>query len=475
MLEENQEERAIKLEKPSGGVSIRVIGAVAIAIAILLAFFAFSLAGYVADVRDTAVASEQRYVECSEAVDELQAASDFLTTQARMFVTTGRRDCMDAYLDEINVANRRGNAVKVLKSNFNEDHEASAALEEALKSSDKLAKNELSAMRLAAEYYGITDLPEKVANASISAYETASSSATKLDVAKELVLGTKYDEAKTTIKEEVNASAQALLEDLNSQLDNSNILVQNLLFQLRIAIALLLCIVMILVLVLLMYVLKPLDRYIKRIEVNGPLEADGSYELRYLANAYNAMYEDNSKRIEQLRALSERDPLTGISNRNGYDNFLAKHTRNIALLLIDVDNFKEFNQVYGRDTGDAVLKKLADAMSTAFRSTDFPCRIESDLFAVIMTNMNAELRDAVTGKIDLVNSMLADDSDDLPLVTISVGAAFSAEGMNDRDIYRAADVALRMVQQSGRNGIAFYGESYEGESSEIGNNEENAS
>ena len=142
----------------------------------------------------------------------------------------------------------------------------------------------------------------------------------------------------------------------------------------------------------------------------------------------------------------------------GYDNFLATHTRNIALLLIDIDNFKEFNRVYGRETGNAVMVKLARALSTAFRSTDFPCRIESDMFAVVMTNMDAGLRDAVSSKIGLVNSILADDSDDLPLITLSVGVAFSTEGMNDRDIYEAAESALEQAVEQGRNRIAFYGE-----------------
>jgi len=102
--------------------------------------------------------------------------------------------------------------------------------------------------------------------------------------------------------------------------------------------------------------------------------------------------------------------------------------------------------------------KLANALSEAFRSTDFPCRIDSDLFAVIMTNMNANLREAVTRKIALVNSIMADDSDDLPLVTFTVGAAFSAEGMTDHDIYAAAEEALAFAQNSGKNCIAFYGE-----------------
>lgn len=459
-MPETTEAKSDGLKKTYGGISMRIIGALAIIIAILLAFFAFSMAGYLTDIRADIEQNEQRYVECSRAVNELQSASDYLTTQTRMFVNTGRMACIESYMEELTSTNRRGNAVATLKASFSQDEPAVAELELALESSDELAQSELMAMKLAAEYYGITDLPDIIANVAVDSYVQNADRNALLDTAKELVLGKDYDKRKEAIQANVKASSDALLAELNDELDESNTTMQNLLFQLRIAVALLLCVVMILVLVLLMYVLKPLSRFIKRIEKNEALEPDGAYELRYLADAYNTMYENNNKRIEQLRASAERDPLTGISNRSGYDHFLSKHTKDVALLLIDVDNFKDFNTVYGHDTGDAVLKKLADAICTAFRSTDYPCRIESDKFAVIMTNMNTDLRETVETKIELVNSILADDSDDLPLITISAGAAFSAEGMDEQDIYRAADSALRQVQQNGYNGLAFYGESY---------------
>lgn len=442
-----------------GGISIRIISAVAIVIAILLALFAFSLAGFIADAKDVAETDENRYVACSNAIDDLEDASDYLTTQARMFVVTGNRAGMDAYLEELYVTDRRGHAVELLRSSFSSDVQAAADLQAALKASDELAESELVAMRLAADYYGIADVPPVIAKSSAVAGEEDMTPDQKIETARTLMLGDDYQQAKATIKANVEASSAALLDELNVELDANNALIQNLLLQLRIAVALLLCVVMVLVLVLLMYVLKPLSNYIKSIERSEPLAASGSYELRYLANAYNTMYEDNSKRIKQLREFAERDPLTGIANRNGYDNFLAKHTRSIALILIDIDNFKEFNKVYGRDTGNAVMMKLANALITAFRSTDFPCRIESDKFAVIMTNMSAGLRESITDKIGLVNAILADDSDDLPLITLSVGAAFSTEGMSDHDIYDAAETALVQAQQNGRNRLVFYGES----------------
>lgn len=458
-MKKNQREEA----KKNGGVSIRVIGIITIAIAVGLAFYAFALTGYIGEAEGAVASSEKNSVECGNAINDLQAASDYLTTEARLFVVTGRKECLDNYIKEYSVTNRRGKAVDVLRSNQSADVEAVAALEEALAASNGLAQSELAAMRLAADYYGITDLPDEVANANTEVYRSTPDKNAKLELAKNLMLAETYDTAKNNISAKVEESSTALLDRLNTTLEENKNVVQNLLFQLSIVVALLLCIIMVFVLALFMYILKPLGRYVEHLKAGEALEPDGAYELHYLANAYNVIYEDNNKRIEQLRMYAEQDPLTGISNRGGYDSFLATHTRNIALLLIDIDNFREFNAVYGHDTGDAVLIKLAESLTMAFRSTDFPCRIEGDRFAVVMTNMNPGLRDAILQKVELVNSALADDTAELPAVTLSVGAAFSTEGMDDRDIYHAASDALHQAKQANSSEVFFYGEGAAGE------------
>ena len=444
--------------KKSGGVSIRLVGIVTTIIAIALAFIAFTLSGKLADAELEATSNQSRYIDCSAAISDLQAASDDLTTQARMFVVTGRREYLDAYINELVVNNKRGKSVDVLEANLTENQEAVSELKKALGASNTLAQKELAAMRLVAEYYKLDDLPQEVATADISQLQTEPQGEARLEAAQELVLGEDYDATKKEVLANVKASSLALLAQLNADLDESKNSIQALLFQLRVVVALLLCIIMVFVLALFMYVLKPLGQYVERLNNGDALEPDGAYELHYLANAYNAIYEDNNERIEHLREHAEHDSLTGISNRVGYDSFLATHTRNIALLLIDIDGFREFNNVYGNDTGDAVLVKLGEALSAAFRSTDFPCRIEGDLFAVVMTNMGNESRGAILSKMEIVNSILADDSTDLPAVTLSVGAAFSTEGMTDQDIYNAARSALRHAKDTKPGSVCIYGE-----------------
>jgi diguanylate cyclase (GGDEF)-like protein len=445
-------------EKTSSGISIRVIGGITVLIAVMLAFFAFTLAERVDETQATVAAGEKRYMECASAIDDLQMTSDFLTTQVRMYVVMGKRDNLDAYLNEIDVTNRRAKDVEVLRSGLSSKSDAATALEKALADSDALAKTELVALKLAAEHYGLKEMPSALSRVDADVYKRDGDGRSDIKVARSLVLGENYERAKEAIRTDVAASSSALLGSLEEDMDTNEALMQSLLFQLRVSVALLLCVIMVLVLALFLYVLKPLGSYITRIRGNEPLEVDGAFELRYLAEAYNQMYEDNAKRIEQLRAFAERDPLTGISNRSGYDGFLATHTRDIALLLININNFKDYNAVYGRDVGDAVLVRLANALVDAFRSTDFPCRIENDEFAVVMTNMSGDLRAVIENKIDRVNALLASSAEELPVVTLSVGAAFSTEGMDDKDIYRAASSALISAKNSGANSIVFYGE-----------------
>lgn len=454
----SMKENKTKKTRVGGGISIRAVSGIVTFVAVLLAFYAFTLASRVDNAQTMVSADERRYLECSEAINDLQTTSDFLTSQARSYVATGRREYLDAYINEIEVTNRRGKALEVLRSTFSVEDKAAKALEQALAASDALAKTELVAMKLAAGHYGLQDLPEKVKNANVDEFQGEGGEKGTIDVAMSLVLDGNYDTAKHEIQSKVESSSNVLLIGLDAELTSNEALVQNLLFQLRVSVALLLCVIMVLVLALLMYVIKPLGNYVKRISNNEPLDSDGAYELHYLANAYNAVYEDNAKRIEQLRTFAERDPLTGISNRSGYDNFLATHTRDIVLLLIDIDNFADYNAVYGHDAGDAVLIRLAGALSEAFRSTDFPCRVESDTFAVVMTNMNTDLRNVIVNKIEYVNAILSNDAEDLPLVTLSVGAAFSTEGMSDKDIFYAADAALQDAKRSESNSIVFYGE-----------------
>lgn len=144
-------------------------------------------------------------------------------------------------------------------------------------------------------------------------------------------------------------------------------------------------------------------------------------------------------------------------NRRSFDQILSlyeKDRSSFALILADVDVFKQINDTCGHDTGDRILKRVAALLHTAFRSTDCVCRIGGDEFAVIMVDMSRELYYTITDKIAEINGLLAVPEDGLPAVSLSAGVAFSDENGFCGSLFRAADSALYTAKAHGRCGCS---------------------
>lgn len=144
-------------------------------------------------------------------------------------------------------------------------------------------------------------------------------------------------------------------------------------------------------------------------------------------------------------------------NRRSFDQILSlyeKDRSSFALILADVDVFKQINDTCGHDTGDRILKRVAALLHTTFRSTDYVCRIGGDEFAVIMVDMSRELYYTITDKIAEINGLLAVPEDGLPAVSLSAGVAFSDENGFCGSLFRAADSALYTAKAHGRCGCS---------------------
>jgi diguanylate cyclase (GGDEF)-like protein len=100
---------------------------------------------------------------------------------------------------------------------------------------------------------------------------------------------------------------------------------------------------------------------------------------------------DNARRFQEARQLADLDGLTGLYNRRTFHETLARevarahrYDRRLALVLVDLDDFKTINDRIGHLAGDAVLADAAERMREVVRSADVPCRIGGDEFAVIL-------------------------------------------------------------------------------------------
>jgi len=175
----------------------------------------------------------------------------------------------------------------------------------------------------------------------------------------------------------------------------------------------------------------------------------------FLAKVLLRAYADQ----QRLAALSVQDPLTGLYNRRGILSHLAqwlawsaRYDRPVAVLLVDVDRFKEVNDGFGHPAGDAVLTAIAEALRGSVRNSDLVGRFGGDEFLVLAPETSAVDLDRVTERLLADVRAVKVEGVDLP-VTVSVGAAWSPGGlrMGSEAVIAAADGSLYEAKSAGRD------------------------
>ena len=442
------------------GVSMQKLNlfmaAMTLVISVLLLFASYKTAsGY----RSMQHATE-RYIDKQHRAFDLQISSDYLTEQVRCFTVTGERVYLDNYFEEAYVTRRRDKALEALAEDM-ADSEAYRSLTLAMSRSVTLMNREYYAMRLTVEAFGydLADFPAEVQDVTISAATEALPPEKKAELARSMVFDDSYHKQKEAISASMQNCLDALVDITDQEMGGSSEELRQLLRTEQWLIFIMIVVVLSIVLLTFLLVISPLLRAVIKIRADQPLPVVGSYEFRFLARTYNLMYEANRESKEQLAFEATHDQLTGLYNRSGFE-FLRKNVDfgNAALLLFDVDKFKGINDGNGHDIGDQVLKKVASVVRGSFRSGDYLCRIGGDEFAAIMVASGRSNTSLVRGKINYINKLLADTSDDLPPVSISCGVAFGSPELDVREIYKHADLALYSVKGTGGHGCAFYDE-----------------
>lgn len=171
---------------------------------------------------------------------------------------------------------------------------------------------------------------------------------------------------------------------------------------------------------------------------------------------------------DELKKLSMHDGLTRIPNRRYFDEIYEKtykeavrESKSLAIMMIDVDHFKNFNDHYGHAQGDECLIKIADALQkTLKRPSDFVARYGGEEFVVLLDGVDEEGMKTVAE--NLVNSVRKLNiphafSSAAPYVTISVGAAFSRAPLDKKkELLKRADEAMYRSKESGRDRYTCY-------------------
>lgn len=161
----------------------------------------------------------------------------------------------------------------------------------------------------------------------------------------------------------------------------------------------------------------------------------------------------------RLRHLADHDALTGLLNRRAFEEALDAHVARVrrygaagALLLLDLDGFKDVNDTHGHHAGDALLVRVADTLGVRLRETDVLARLGGDEFAVLLPMESAQAAELVArALVDVVRGLDAD-------VTASVGVAVVADGdVTAEGLMIDADRAMYAAKGAGRDGVRIHG------------------
>jgi diguanylate cyclase (GGDEF)-like protein len=188
-------------------------------------------------------------------------------------------------------------------------------------------------------------------------------------------------------------------------------------------------------------------------------------EVALLSNSLTALLERLRQNERRFRTLALRDPLTGLPNRTLFRDRLRQavaHSRrtkrSAALLILDLDRFKDVNDTFGHPTGDRLLAEAARRLTSCLRQTDTVARLGGDEFAVILSELQRETDASILAQkavAQLARPFHFDGQD--VHVGASVGIAIcNAGGTNPDQLLRHADLALYSAKASGGRDFDFF-------------------
>jgi diguanylate cyclase (GGDEF)-like protein len=174
----------------------------------------------------------------------------------------------------------------------------------------------------------------------------------------------------------------------------------------------------------------------------------------------------NLKLRQLLRNQSIRDPLTGLYNRRYLEESLNRELqrakragRNVSLVMLDLDHFKHFNDTFGHQVGDILLKEVAGVIKSRVRAGDLPCRYGGEEFSLIVAEVDTEGTQKCVESIreSIKHLSLHHRGQTLGTITVSAGiATYPTHADNSEDLVRAADEALYEAKKAGRDRIFVY-------------------
>jgi diguanylate cyclase (GGDEF)-like protein len=173
---------------------------------------------------------------------------------------------------------------------------------------------------------------------------------------------------------------------------------------------------------------------------------------------------DNAQSRARLEHQAQTDPLTGLFNHRTFHERLlhalqdaSRTHRPVALLMLDIDDFKRVNDVHGHGVGDELLRALADTLRGCVRPDDDVCRLGGEEFAVIMRSCDGDDAQRVAGRV--VERLAEIDFAGVGTLTVSMGISLGPDhAANPRELTACSEAAMMTAKSRGKNRVVLYDE-----------------